>query len=60
METMALFDDILKDSESLFMDTVVLDYDYLPKLLPFREKEQHHVASCIKPLFLSSLFSSSR
>ena len=53
METMALFDDILKDSESLFMDTVVLDYDYLPKLLPFREKEQHHVASCIKPLFIN-------
>ncbi len=48
---MALFDDILKDSESLFMDPVVLDYDYLPKMLKFREKEQHHVASCIKPLF---------
>src|SRR3989304_6106955 len=51
MKGMALFDDILKDNESLFMDPVVLDYDYLPKLIPFREKEQKHVALCIKPLF---------
>ncbi|MEM3374035.1 MAG: AAA family ATPase [Candidatus Woesearchaeota archaeon] len=48
---MALFDDILKSNESLFMDAVVLDYDYLPKLIPYREKEQKHIALCIKPLF---------
>ena len=53
METMAIFDDMLKDSESLFMDPVVLDYDYLPKLIPYREKEQKHVAFCIKPLFVN-------
>jgi len=51
MKTMTLFDDMLKDSESLFMEPVVLDYDYLPKLLPYREKEQKHIAFCIKPLF---------
>jgi archaeal cell division control protein 6 len=51
MNTMAIFDDMLKDSESLFMDPVALDYDFLPKLIPFREKEQRHMAFCIKPLF---------
>jgi cell division control protein 6 len=51
METMALFNDMLRNNESLFMDPVALDYDYLPKLIPYREKEQQHVASCIKPLF---------
>ena len=48
---MTLFDDMLKDNESLFMDPVALDYDYLPKLIPYREKEQKHLALCIKPLF---------
>ncbi len=48
---MSLFKDMLKDSESLFLDTVALDYDYIPKLIPYREKEQKYVASCIKPLF---------
>ena len=51
MKSMSLFDDMLKDDESLFMEPVVLDYDYLPKLIPFREKEQKHIAQCIKPLF---------
>jgi len=48
---MSLFKDMLKDYESLFKDTVALDYDYIPKLVPYRENEQRHIASCIKPLF---------
>lgn len=48
---MSLFDNILKDSESLFSDEISLDYDYLPKLLPYRENQQYHIMSCIKPLF---------
>jgi len=48
---MGLFDDMLGSDESIFLDPVALDYDYLPKLIPYREKEQHHVALCIKPLF---------
>ncbi len=48
---MGLFDNMLKDNESLFLDTVALDYDYIPKLLPYREKEQHKIANSIKPLF---------
>lgn len=48
---MGLFDNMLGADESLFRDTVALDYDYIPKLIPHREKEQHHIANCIKPLF---------
>ncbi|MFH2020430.1 MAG: AAA family ATPase [archaeon] len=48
---MGLFDDMLKNSESLFMDSVALDYDFLPKMIPYREPEQKHIAMCIKPLF---------
>ncbi len=44
------FKDILKDSESLFKDPVVLDYDYMPKLVPYRENEQREIALAIKPL----------
>ncbi len=47
---MALFKDMLKSEESLFRDEVALDYDYLPKLFPYREKEQFYIANCIKPL----------
>jgi len=48
---MALFKNMLKGDESVFMDDVALDYDYMPKLMPYREQEQHKIASCIKPLF---------
>ncbi len=48
---MSLFDKMLKDSETLFLNPVALDYDYQPKLVPYRENHQKYVASCIKPLF---------
>ncbi len=48
---MGLFNNMLKDGESLFLDTVALDYDFIPKLLPYREQEQHKIANSIKPLF---------
>ncbi len=48
---MSLFKDMLGDSESLFKDTVALDYDFIPKLIPYRENEQRYIASSIKPLF---------
>lgn len=47
---MGLFSNTLSSGESLFRDEMALDYDYLPKLLPYREKEQHFLASSIKPL----------
>jgi len=48
---MGLFDDMLKDSESLFLNPEQLDFDFQPKLIPYRESEQGYIASCIKPLF---------
>ncbi|MBS3154993.1 AAA family ATPase [Candidatus Woesearchaeota archaeon] len=48
---MSLFKDMLKDSESLFVDEIALDFDYIPKILKCRENEQQYVATCIKPLF---------
>lgn len=47
---MALFDDMLKEGESLLREELVLDFDYLPDLLPYRESQQQHIADCIKPL----------
>ncbi len=48
---MGLFNDILKGNESLFTDEIALDFDYLPKIIPYRENEQKYIAACIKPLF---------
>lgn len=45
-----MFKNMLGDSESLFKDEIALDYEYLPKVLPYREKEQKYFATCIKPL----------
>jgi len=47
---MPLFDDMLKESETLFADEDTLDFDYLPDLLPYRESQQQYIAECIKPL----------
>jgi len=46
----SLFKDILGSSESLFKNDVSLDYSFVPKIVPYREKEQRIIASCIKPL----------
>lgn len=42
---------MLKADESLFKNSVALDYDYMPKIMKYREGEQQQMASCIKPLF---------
>ena len=47
---MSLFSDMLKSGESLFRDTVLLDYDFQPKLIPYREQQQRQFALAIKPL----------
>jgi len=47
---MGLFDNILHDNESLFLDEIALDYDYVPKEIPYRENQQHFIAECIAPL----------
>ncbi|MBT4377137.1 hypothetical protein HOD29_07230 [archaeon] len=47
----SLFDDILNDDESLFINEQALDWDYVPSEIPLREKQQHYIADVIKPLF---------
>lgn len=47
---MSMFKEMLKSGESLFRDTVVLDYDFQPKIMQYREKEQKHFATAIRPL----------
>ncbi len=38
---------------SLIKEPMALDYDYQPKLVPYRENQQKHIATCIQPLFQS-------
>ena len=38
-------------SKSIFLNYVALDYSFIPKLIPYRENQQHYIATCIKPLF---------
>jgi archaeal cell division control protein 6 len=47
----SIFKDILKSNESLFKNETALDYSFIPKIVPYREKEQRTIAGCIKPLF---------
>ncbi len=46
-----MFKNMLNSGESLFRNEVALDFNFVPKLLPYREKQQHYIANCIKPLF---------
>ena len=47
---MTLFKDMLRGDESLFRNEMALDFEFLPKILPYRENEQRHFATCISPL----------
>jgi cell division control protein 6 len=47
---MGLFKDMLRSGESIFKDTIVLDFDFQPKILKFRENEQMRFAVAIRPL----------
>ena len=35
---------------NVFLNSVALDYSFIPKMIPYRENQQHHIATCIKPL----------
>jgi archaeal cell division control protein 6 len=48
---MGVFDDVLRSDQTLIKNDAALDYEFLPKLLPYRENEQRYLATCIKPLF---------
>jgi len=47
---MGMFKNMLGSEETLFKNSIALDYDYVPKLIPYREAEQKQIALCIKPL----------
>jgi archaeal cell division control protein 6 len=47
---MSMFKEMLKSGETLFRDTVVLDYDFQPKIMKYRENEQKQFAIAIRPL----------
>lgn len=47
---MGFFDDTLREGESVFRNENALDYEFVPKMLPFREDKQHAIAACVKPL----------
>ncbi len=49
---MGFFNDINQGGQSIFTNELALDYNFVPKLIPFREMQQKYVASCIKPLFM--------
>lgn len=53
MKVMSMFDDMLKDNESIFLDDVPLNYDFLPKNITAREMEQTKLKLCIKPLVMN-------
>ena len=46
---MGVFKDMLGAGESLFLNSVALDFDYHPKVLLYREREQRTIAAAIKP-----------
>jgi len=48
---MGLFDEMLKDNETLFLNEIALDFDFMPKQVQYRESENQHIATVIKPLF---------
>ncbi len=47
---MALFTNRYHQEQTLFRDENSLNYEFLPKTLPFRESQQQYLADCLKPL----------
>ncbi len=45
-----MFKDMLGAEERLITNEYALDYEFVPKLLPFRENQQKQIVNCIKPL----------
>jgi len=47
---MGLFKNMLTGDETIFKEEIALDLDYKPLIIKHRENQQHHIATCIKPL----------
>lgn len=50
---MSLFSNIPSTGSVIFKNEDALDPEWVPKLLPYRELQQHQIANCIKPLLQS-------
>ena len=48
---MGLFDEALRSDESLIINEDALDFEFVPKVMPFRESQHKYIAQCINPLF---------
>ncbi|MGV8169451.1 MAG: Cdc6/Cdc18 family protein [Candidatus Nanoarchaeia archaeon] len=47
---MGLFDDVLRGDQTIVKNVDALDYEFLPKILQYREGQQKYLATCIHPL----------
>ncbi|MBW2978979.1 AAA family ATPase [Candidatus Woesearchaeota archaeon] len=47
---MSMFKDMLGAEERLITNEYALDYEFVPKIMPFRENQQKQIVECIKPL----------
>ena len=47
---MGRFNNFLSSDETVFKNHVALDYDFVPKVIKFRESEQQSIANCVKPM----------
>jgi len=47
---MGLFDEMLRDGESIFRNEDALGFEFVPKALPYRGLQQQFIANCMKPL----------
>ncbi|MCK4521286.1 MAG: AAA family ATPase [Nanoarchaeota archaeon] len=47
---MVLFKDMLHSDQTIFKNQDALDTEFIPKILPYREKQQRYIALCIAPL----------
>jgi archaeal cell division control protein 6 len=47
---MGLFDNTLRSDQTLAKNVDALEYEFLPKILKYRENQQQYLATCIKPL----------
>ncbi|MBD3163756.1 AAA family ATPase [Candidatus Woesearchaeota archaeon] len=48
---MGVFDNMLHDDQTLFKNVNALDFDFIPKIIPYREEQQRRIATAIQPLF---------
>ena len=48
---MGVFDTMLKQGETVFLNELALDFSFQPKLILHREKEQFAIANAVRPLF---------